>query len=99
MDKEAILCITVVAVLTSFALSLLLVNFSKSSQVQVECKGEIIDFEISAGGYAHSDVCKIKTNETILTCSGKVCRYLEIGKLLYIVKREYEQSCVLKPWR
>ena len=55
--------------------------------------GEIIDFEVSAGGFGHRDICKVVTNKTIVVCEGRdVCKDLEKGKLLY----KSGDGCIIK---
>ena len=54
--------------------------------------GKIIDFEISAGGLGHYDLCKVITNETTVVCRGAICENLEVGKSLYRIGNK----CVIK---
>jgi len=44
-------------------------------------KGEIIDFDVSAGGFLSSSRCKIVTENITTSCYG--CGSLEVGKCLY----------------
>lgn len=84
-----LLCITLLLICIILECVLIAVGFTlcaSENGLNQSSLGVIKDFEVSAGGFGHSDKCKVVLEDKSIVIDGSVCSTLQTGKCLYETK-------------